>query len=174
MKLNNEQLNEVATWFAGGASVAEIQKRVAEEFGVSLTYLDARLLVAELPQPEESDEILAEDGMPAEQASAEQGQEIPAEQDISAEQASTGQGQRIPAEQEGYGELTLDVDAIMIPGTMASGNVTFSDGVSGKWYLDQSGRLGLGNIPEGYRPSQADSAMFQQKLMDALRAKGLA
>ena len=61
----------------------------------------------------------------------------------------------------------------MIPGTMASGDVVFSDGVKGKWYLDQMGRLGMGDLPQGYRPSPADAALFQARLMEALRAKGL-
>jgi hypothetical protein len=65
-------------------------------------------------------------------------------------------------------------DAYMIPGTMASGDVTFSDGMKGKWYLDQMGRLGLGgDLPQGYRPSPEDAALFQARLMEALRAKGL-
>ncbi len=165
MKLDNEQLNKVAAWFASGASVAEIQKRIAEEFGISLTYLDARLLVAELPQPEE---IAESDG--EECASVQETRESRTEEAPVADEAPAGSGEG----NEGLpGDVAIDVDAIMIPGTMASGNVTFSDGVSGKWYLDQSGRLGLGNTPEGYRPSQADAAMFQQKLVEALRAKGM-
>jgi len=52
--------------------------------------------------------------------------------------------------------------------------VTFSDGVKGKWYLDQMGRLGLGgDLPQGYRPSPEDAALFQSRLMEVLRSKGL-
>ena len=35
----------------------------------------------------------------------------------------------------------VEVDALTIPGTFASGAVTFSDGTKAKWYLDQQGRL---------------------------------
>ena len=70
--------------------------------------------------------------------------------------------------------VSVTVDAIMIPGTMASGDVVFSDGVKGKWYLDQMGRLGLGgDLPQGYRPAPEDAALFQARLMEALRSKGL-
>ena len=70
--------------------------------------------------------------------------------------------------------VVVTVDALMIPGTMASGDVEFSDGVKGKWYLDQMGRLGLGgDLPPGYRPSPEDAALFQARLMETLRAKGL-
>jgi hypothetical protein len=63
----------------------------------------------------------------------------------------------------------------VIPGTLASGDVTFSDGVKGKWFVDQSGRLGLGgDIPQGYRPPPTDAALFQQKLMELLQSRGLA
>ena len=56
----------------------------------------------------------------------------------------------------------------------ASGDVTFSDGKTGKWYLDQMGRLGLGgDLPQGYRPSPTDAALFQQQLMQLLQSKGL-
>ena len=54
MSLSEEQKNTVAKWFAGGEGVAEIQKHISSEFGIDLTYLDVRWLVADLPQPERS------------------------------------------------------------------------------------------------------------------------
>ena len=51
--LSEEQKGIVAQWFAAGAGLAEIQKRISEEFGIDLTYLDVRLMVADLPQPED-------------------------------------------------------------------------------------------------------------------------
>ena len=53
MKLSEDQLKSVAAWFAGGASLDEIQKRLVAEYGVHVTYFDLRMIVAELPQPEE-------------------------------------------------------------------------------------------------------------------------
>ena len=55
---------------------------------------------------------------------------------------------------------------------MASGGVTFSDGTKGKWYLDRYGRLGLDAGP-GYRPPPADAALFQARLMELLRSRGM-
>ena len=60
MELTDSQKEAVAAWFAAGASLDEIQKRIKTEFGVHMTYLDVRLLVAELPQPTEEDEGAAE------------------------------------------------------------------------------------------------------------------
>jgi hypothetical protein len=147
MNLAEDQLKSVAAWFAGGASLDEIQKRLVAEYGVHVTYFELRMIVAELPQPEEG------------------------------EAEATGETPVVPEEpsgEPGAVDVTVECDVIMIPGTMASGDVTFSDGVKGKWYLDQMGRLGLGgDLPQGYRPSPEDDALFHARLMEALRAKGL-
>ena len=148
MKLTEEQLKSVAAWFAGGASLDEIQKRLVAEYGVHVTYFDLRMIVADLPQPEEG--------------TADAQERVPPE------------GEGADAQERVPPGVTVECDAIMIPGTMASGDVVFSDGVKGKWYLDQMGRLGLGgDLPQGYRPSPEDAALFQARLMEALRAKGL-
>lgn len=160
MKLTEEQLKSVAAWFAGGASLDEIQKRLVAEFGVHLTYFDLRMVVADLPQPEDP-----EDPEKPEDPESPEDPEDP-------EYPENPDNPEDP--EKGLANVAVTVDALMIPGTMASGDVTFSDGVKGKWYLDQMGRLGLGgDLPQGYRPSPADGAMFQARLMEALRAKGL-
>ena len=52
---------------------------------------------------------------------------------------------------------------------MASGSVTFSDGVTGGWYLDQMGRLALTKISKpGYQPSREDLEAFQIELQNKL------
>lgn len=175
MDLTNEQKNEVAKWFAAGASLDEIQKRLQAEFGVHMTYLDVRLLVAELPQPQEPEPVTetpaaegAETAVPEDAESSSipppAEAEPPKRYDLDAPDAD--EGNAVP-------DVTVAVDALVIPGTLASGDVTFSDGTRGKWYLDRQGRLGLGELPEGYRPSQSDGVIFQQRLMEALQAKGL-
>ena len=183
MKLTEEQLKSVATWFAGGASLDEIQKRLVAEFGVHLTYFDLRMIVAELPQPEEEGD---EDGEAGETPASQLRARRPATPNDAepatpndAEPVTPNDDESMPPDEaapdgEVASSLAVTVDALMIPGTMASGDVTFSDGVKGKWYLDQMGRLGLGgDLPQGYRPSPADAALFQARLMEALRAKGL-
>ena len=171
MNLAEDQLKSVAAWFAGGASLDEIQKRLVADYGVHVTYFELRMIVAELPQPEErKEEATGEtpvdpgNGQDARCPSGEATGETP----VAPEEAEADAQERVPP------DVTVECDAIMIPGTMASGDVTFSDGVKGKWYLDQMGRLGLGgDLPQGYRPSPEDAALFQARLMEALRAKGL-
>ena len=199
--LTEEQKADVAKWFAAGASLDEIQKRMKTEFGVHMTYLDLRLMVADLPQPVET-EPAAPDG-PARDGLARDGlahdgpaREVPAPPRRGTSSSSTpdssGTSSSGPASDDGTSaapkrydldapdgtppasDLTVEVDALTIPGTFASGAVTFSDGTKAKWYLDQLGRLGLDDVPPGYRPSPGDAALFQARLVEALRARGLA
>ena len=46
-------------------------------------------------------------------------------------------------EPSGGGDVSISVSPVTKPGMMASGSVTFSDGVTCDWYLDQFGRPGL-------------------------------
>ena len=69
--------------------------------------------------------------------------------------------------------VTVDVDSVVPPGAMASGSVTFSDGVSKTWTIDQFGRLGLSGGDEGYKPSDEDLMEFQRQLESNLRGKGM-
>ena len=199
--LTEEQKADVAKWFAAGASLDEIQKRMKTEFGVHMTYLDLRLMVADLPQPVET-QPAAPDG-PAHEGLAHDGpaREVPAPPRRGTSSSGTpdsgtpdssGTSSSGPASDDGTSaapkrydldapdgtppasDLTVEVDALTIPGTFASGAVTFSDGTKAKWYLDQLGRLGLDDVPPGYRPSPGDAALFQARLVEALRARGLA
>ena len=166
MDLTESQKNAVAQWFAGGASLDEIQKRIKSEFGVHMTYLDLRLMVAELPQPDE----VAPEEKPAENPDEPESSAVP--------EADVPEAQDAPEENEPSDDssekanVSVNLDAITIPGTMASGDVTFTDGTKGKWYLDGYGRLGLDAGP-GYRPPPADAALFQARLMELLRSRGI-
>ena len=72
-----------------------------------------------------------------------------------------------------FRSVTVD-NVVLIPGAMASGTVAFSDGVSGKWIVDQYGRPGFTEISKpGYRPSPADSKAFVRELTAALQQRGL-
>jgi hypothetical protein len=74
----------------------------------------------------------------------------------------------------GGSSVTVEVDKVtLLPGAMASGTVTFSDGVTGKWVVDQYGRPGFTEISRpGYRPSAADSQAFVQVLSAQLQKRG--
>ena len=59
-------------------------------------------------------------------------------------------------------------------GALASGSVTFSDGVTGKWMVDQYGRPGFTKVSQpGYRPKPEDAQAFMQELSLALQQRGV-
>jgi len=82
--------------------------------------------------------------------------------------------QAVPdAPEEPAGRLRMEVDNIMRPGALVSGRVTFSDGVTADWSLDQMGQFRMLPSQKGYKPTQADLAEFRKALEQALARKGM-
>lgn len=160
--LTDLQKKQVAAWVGEGLSLAQIQTRIGEEFGVSMTYMDVRFLVDDLDL-ELRDPVEEKPAVPVGKApdAASSPSDVPAD-------APEAEPAPAPA-----GGVSLSVDAVQAPGVLASGDVTFSDGVSGKWFCDSRG-LGLEGFPAGYRPPQTDVPEFQKKLALELRKLGLA
>jgi hypothetical protein len=164
MNLDEAQKKKVTSWIAEGLNLAEIQKRLGSELGLNLTYMEVRMLVDDLKlTPKDVERVKpAELSRPAapEPANAKPGA---APKNISP-LASQPTG---PA-----GDVSVTVDEIARPGTVASGNVTFTDGQGAEWYLDQNGRLGLMPKQKDYRPSQQDVMAFQAELQNQLASLG--
>jgi hypothetical protein len=145
MNLNEAQKQTVTEWIAAGARLSEVQSRLAKEFSITLTYMEVRFLVDDLklrlldpepPKPATPPAVPSPSPLPPPPAAA----------------APAG------------GQVSVTVDQLARPGTMVSGAVTFSDGMSADWYLDQTGRLGLVPKQKGYKPSPADIQQFQAAL----------
>ena len=158
MQLTDEQKQQVASWIADGMKLSDIQNRIATDFDTRLTYMDVRLLVDDLkvmpkdpPEPPKPAPT-AEPEAPAAEPSALASPDDPA----------------VPA----GGKVTLSVDTLARPGTIVSGKVTFSDGKSAQWYLDQMGRLGVLPEEQGYRPPAGDVEVFQTQLDRELQKLG--
>lgn len=174
-QLTEEQKKTVAQWTAEGASLNEVQDRLKREFDITLTYLDARLLLMELglkiqekakqeePKPEPP-------AAPAPLPGAESGDGEYSDELTEAE-AELLQDEPL-SDEGGASTLTVSLDAITVPGTMVSGKVTFSDGKTGGWYVDQFGRLGLQPPEPGYQPPPTDIPAFQRELDRLLRQRG--
>ena len=47
-QLSGKQITAIKSWAAEGAQLPDVQLRMKEEFGLSLTYMDTRLLVLDL------------------------------------------------------------------------------------------------------------------------------
>ena len=73
MSLDEAQKQHVAQWLADGAKLAEIQNRIADEFDISLTYMDVdygrrfgQLKDRTEPKPKAEEETTAEPNQPEE------------------------------------------------------------------------------------------------------------
>jgi hypothetical protein len=71
------------------------------------------------------------------------------------------------------GVVTTTMDSLTLPGALVSGKVSFSDGETAVWMLDQTGRPGLDPDTAGYRPSPEDIQEFQKQLRDIIQKSGL-
>lgn len=145
MTLSDEQKKAVTVWVAEGISLSGLQKRLKEDFGIVMTYMDARFLLDDLKL-----QIREEEPKPSEAA------------DRLAAAKQEGETQR-----EGGvapGGVSVTMDAVTRASALASGKVTFSDGETADWMLDQTGRLGLNPTKPAYRPSEADVMAFQREL----------
>ena len=149
MTLNDEQKKKVSGWIAESVKLSEIQKRLETEFGLKMTYLDVRLLIDELRlTPKDAEKPAA------------------APKDLAAPA-------KAPEPKPGLGGVSVSVDRVARPGALISGKVTFSDGKSADWHLDQFGRLGLVPQEPGYRPSPPDLQTFQEELQAQLQGLGM-
>lgn len=146
-KLSEEQKSSLKQWAAEGASIADLQKRMKDDLGISITYMDARFLVLDL-------------GIDIVVPAKEEEEKKPEAGDLTAAPVPDGEG------------VTVTIDNIALPGAMVSGKVIFSDGETGIWMLDQYGRPGLDADTPGYRPSQEDIIEFQKQLSELVRKNG--
>lgn len=174
MELNQEQKAKVAEWVSGGMKLAEVQRQLDEQFGISMTFMDVRFMVDDLdlelqdtPQPKaaEPKPEAAPEAFPGSEPAA---ADIPA--DAGAEVVEDFFGDE--PSPTGSGGVSVSVDAVQRPGSMVSGKVTFSDGKTCDWQVDQFGRLGVIPSEEGYQPPANDLPEFQLMLEQELRNKG--
>jgi hypothetical protein len=185
MNLTPEQKREVAAWVAAGDNLSTVQKKIFEQFKISITYRDVRFLVDDLdltlkdPAPKADASDLSK-ATPAKAPAAAPGAasdagDADAPLELEEEDAAAGVGPEDPLAPASGGHVTVAVDKVtLIPGAMASGTVTFGDGVTGKWIVDNYGRPGFTEVSKpGYRPTPADAQAFMQELSLALQGKGL-
>jgi hypothetical protein len=155
MNLDETQRKTVATWIDQGLKLFEIQKRLESEFGLRLTYLEARMLVDDLNLKPITPPPLAP---------------LPA--------AVTAPKEPEPATTAPFGDaaaskVSVSVDQLARPGALASGKAKFSDGKTAEWFLDQAGRLGLAPAEKGYKPPAEDLQAFQLALQRELEKLGM-
>ena len=114
-QLSPEQLAHVEQWASDGANLNQVQDQLRSEFGINLTYLDARLLMLDVgvrikDRPKEA--VKASESAP----------------EVSPEGVDTDLN---AADTMAAGSVQLVADHITIPGAIISGKVSFSDGHQG-------------------------------------------
>ena len=139
--LTDEQKEAIHGWAAEGAQIADIQRKLGSEFGVTITYMEARFMILDLEV-----QLLSEDVAEEEE-----------EEEEVVEKVATG-------------EVHVTVDTIVRPGAAISGSVEFSDGEKAIWAIDQMGSLDLDADTAGYRPTELDIQKFQDKLREHLKS----
>ena len=199
MTLTPEQQQAVAGWVTAGDNLSAIQKKLSEQFQVSMTYRDVRFLVDDLnlalkdPAPKVDKSDVSKTPPPAQQPAgapaADRAQKRgfldkakekfglakgAEEAGADAEPAGEDLDEELDELPPAGGNVSLAVDKVtLIPGAVASGTVTFSDGVTGKWIIDQYGRPGFTEVSQpGYRPSPQDGEAFMKQLSRALQQRG--
>ena len=201
MSLSPEQKAAVSSWVAAGDNLSVVQKKLIEQFKLSMTYRDVRFLVDDLnlelkdaapkvdtsdvsktpppsaapasrgPAPEKKgffDKAKEKLGL-AKNESTETGTD-----EIASDGPEPVEDDLADLPPEGTANITVSVDKVtLIPGALAAGSVTFSDGVTAKWVVDQYGRPGFTQVSkEGYRPTPEDGQAFMQELSLALQKRG--
>ena len=162
MQLNDVQRKKVTDWIAEGLKLSEIQNRLASEFSLRLTYIEVRLLVDDLKLSPKDVEPPKPPAPPAAPAATPAMPAAP----LPANPLTP------PPAGANAGKVSLTVDQIARPGAIVSGKVTFTDGNTADWYLDQTGRLGLAPQQQGYRPPASDVQQFQMALETELSKMG--
>jgi hypothetical protein len=194
MTLSPEQSSAVSSWIATGDSLSAVQRKLRDQYRLSLTFMEVRFLVDDLnlqlkdpaPKVNASDVTQAAPApAPSPSATASRGPAGPgadadatamADDDGYADEAPPADG-ALPPEDElpgGVSSVTIDVDKVTLhPGALAGGSVTFSDGVTAKWIIDNYGRPGFTEVSQpGYRPKPADAQAFMQQLSAELQKRG--
>jgi hypothetical protein len=166
MNLSESQVAALRQWAAAGATLSDLQTRLADEFGLRLSYMDVRFLVLdlgiELVEPKSEKTVpsadLSKAPEPPEPAQAPEAPDAPE-----------------PQEPAPGGSVRFEVSRLARPGFAATGTVTFSDGVTADWGVTARGELDL--VPDedhpDYRPSQEDARAFMVELRKAMMKMGM-
>ena len=147
--LSSEQVEMVKEWVAEGAQMADLQKRLKDDFGFNVTYMDTRFLSLDLALNFQVDEEESEGANDTENPEAQE--EVDLEPLVQDKET-----------------VTVTLDQVARPGAMVSGTVTFSDGMKALWLIDEMGRPSIDPDQPGYQPSEADLVSFQAELKGLL------
>ena len=144
---NDDDRNRfIAQQLSLGTSLSDVQKMLADQHGITLTYLDLRLIAADLNVDWQKQEVKK----PKKQEPA---------TDLSAAAAPPS-------------GTSITVHKVVRPGASMSGEVTFASGAEAEWLVDNFGRLSLTQRPGSAKPDEEDLREFQTELQRKLTGQG--
>lgn len=141
----------VRRWASYGVDLNGIQKNLATECGVHMTYMEVRFLLLdhniEIARPQEK---------PApEPAAAPAPAPAPAPEPVPT-----------PAAPTAAVKPTVTLDDLQLPGTLLSGKCSFPSGTQGSWQIDQMGRFGWSQLSG--TPTPVELQAFEIELRSIL------
>jgi DNA-binding transcriptional MerR regulator len=146
-----ERIEIVKKLLAEGRSLSQIQDFLRKEKADSITYMELRLLLSEIP-----DLKLPEKEQP----------KAPA---VAAPTAGVKPAATESTMSPVGGKLSVSVDQMPAPGAMISGYARFSSGARAHWFIDEMGRLGLDPELGTGKPTQDDMKEFSTELRRMLQ-----
>lgn len=167
-----------------GMTLSQVQDQLMQQFGLHMTYMELRMLTAELQVDWDKQDAKAEATrasiLPNEAKAKAAAKASPASDTVPEEGALPGEEEYPPCPEENAapadtpasdalrGATTVELSKVVRPGASLSGTVKFGSGASGEWYVDAYGRLGFNPDEGSSQPDQQDIQEFQTELQKAL------
>jgi len=140
MNLTTDQITTLKEKVAEGAQLNELQNIIKTQFGHNLSFMETRFLISDL----DIQIITPEPAAPSEPTE-------PISTDSAPAQTEALNQKNIPES-----SVSVEIDQIEQPGSYVSGSVTWSDGQTGQWLINQEGSLDLKMGTPDYQPLTED------------------
>lgn len=158
-----------------GVSLSDVQKMLAQDYNIRMTYLELRLLADDLavnwekhdkpkptPAPEEQAKTPEEDA-----ESFDDAEDLDDDEDFE-EEAEAEEEEEEAAEP---GATKVTIDPAPRPGMILSGMVRFASGIRAGWMMNRMGQLSLDLPDDDTQPTQEDIQGFQEELRRVMQRK---
>jgi hypothetical protein len=146
---NDERKEIIRQLLKEGKRLSEIQNFLIKEKQDSITYLELRLLVADMQDVRLPDESSSKFAAPVTATPV---------------ASPAGTAKAAPPSPPGGRKTTVEIDSVVRAGAALSGKVSFSSGAKAEWILDGYGRVGLDPLPGFAKPTPQDLQEFQAEL----------
>jgi len=157
--MTNEERKQVVKELLGkGQSLSQILDYLHKEKSDTITYMEMRLLLSEMPDVKLPEKEVRKTVPPPESLPT-----IGAPKDSPA----VGGSDATPG-----GKLSISVDQVPAPGAMLSGYARFASGAKAHWFLDETGRLGLEPELGSGKATPKDMQEFSTELRRMLQQTG--